>query len=469
MSTRVCDYLQISNNVASIEHVVTQFEHVLAVDLPALTPQQYTQLHSCLLSIYQFLQDKCADDENILNQVREAVANRPCILLDRAFVTANQTAFDFPFNCAPYLYGLPTDFVNRFRPLMSVFGIRPQFSIGDYMSVLGRINSDSAGQSLNEKQLDIAVRVVMQLNSTMKKSGVTAAEVERVYGPILVPNVTGCLCPASSLCYNDCPWLGLTDATLVSFAHPNITYPISACLGVRTKRQEALRHYARGIPFGQKERLTNSLRRLLDSYPFDHEVLKELIQNADDAGATEIHFVADWRQHPDTRVFESSWKPLQGPALCVYNNRPFSDSDLEGIQRFGEGSKANDPAATGQYGVGFSSLYHLTDTPSLLTTRIDGSKMLCVFDPLCLMFPVQPKLSLACAMMTFRRYVLLSLMSFHASLKIVSQLVARCYVFPCALQPWLKFPRFLRLLSNHHEYNLCLMCSSQKSLRFFCL
>ena len=50
------------------------------------------------------------------------------------------------------------------------------------------------------------------------------------------------------------------------------------------------------------------------------------------------------------QVFEECWKPLQGPALCVYNNRPFSRSDLEGIQNLGEGSKGQDPNRTGQYG-----------------------------------------------------------------------------------------------------------------------
>lgn len=36
-----------------------------------------------------------------------------------------------------------------------------------------------------------------------------------------------------------------------------------------------------------------------------------MIQNADDAGATEIHFILDPRHHPDKHVFEDKWKPLQ--------------------------------------------------------------------------------------------------------------------------------------------------------------
>ena len=106
-----------------------------------------------------------------------------------------------------------------------------------------------------------------------------------------------------------------------------------------------------------------------------------MLQNADDAGATEIHFVKDPRQHATERVFDESWKPLQGPALCVYNDSPFSETDLAGIQRLGEGSKAFDPNKTGQYGVGFNCVYHLTDAPSFLTCGPKIGESLCVFDP----------------------------------------------------------------------------------------
>ena len=71
----------------------------------------------------------------------------------------------------------------------------------------------------------------------------------------------------------------------------------------------------------------------------------------------------------------------QGPALLVHNNRPFTQKDLEGIQNLGVGSKRLDPCKTGQYGIGFSSVYHLTDVPSLLTCLEEQGPVLCVFDP----------------------------------------------------------------------------------------
>lgn len=385
LSSQVCDFLQLGNNRPSLEHVMTQLEHALNADLQQLTHRQFEELKRCMHALYSFLQDQCSTDETMITLMQSVLAGRPCILLDRELVLPSMVATEVPYSCAPYLYALPAGLAKKYPLMMNAVGVRSKFNVDDYMAALKQVSAKSNGKPLPQHELDLTVKLITQLNSVMKQSSITAVEVERVHGPIIIPNANGYLCAASSLCYNDCAWL--TDASLVSFAHSDVTYRMSSCLGMRTKREEALRRYSRGIPFGQKERLTNSLRRLLDSYPFDHEILKEMIQNADDAGASHVHFVADMRQHSDRRVFESSWRPLQGPALCIFNDQPFGDADLEGIQRFGEGSKTLDPAATGQYGVGFSSVYHLTDAPQLLTSATDGNKMLCVFDPTCQYVP----------------------------------------------------------------------------------
>ena len=98
-------------------------------------------------------------------------------------------------------------------------------------------------------------------------------------------------------------------------------------------------------------------------------------------------FIKDPRHHPDERVFRESWKPLQGPALCVYNNKPFTNADIQGICQLGEGSKGEDPYKTGQYGVGFNAVYHLTDVPSFISKGDEIGDVLCVFDPHCKYIP----------------------------------------------------------------------------------
>ena len=90
-----------------------------------------------------------------------------------------------------------------------------------------------------------------------------------------------------------------------------------------------------GEEFGQRKELTDCLKGILKSYPCEVGIRKELVQNAHDAEATEIHFIYDPRTHASDRLLSENWKELQGPALCVYNNKPISVEDLEGIQRLG--------------------------------------------------------------------------------------------------------------------------------------
>ena len=87
--------------------------------------------------------------------------------------------------------------------------------------------------------------------------------------------------------------------------------------------------------------------------------------------------------------FDDSWKPLQGPALCVFNDTCFSENDLVGIQNLREGSKSDDPTKTGKFSVGFNSVYHLTDVPSFLSKgpQTPNGGTFCVFDPHCKYVP----------------------------------------------------------------------------------
>ena len=51
---------------------------------------------------------------------------------------------------------------------------------------------------------------------------------------------------------------------------------------------------------------------------------------------------------------------IQGPALYVYNNATFTDADWKGIKSPRVGSKKNDPDKVSKFGMGFSSVYHIT-------------------------------------------------------------------------------------------------------------
>ena len=378
-------FLGLSGKEIRIGHVVTQLENALVVDTKSLTYREFKDLLKACYKIYSFLQDQCSMNEEMRLATQALLSDRKCILVKKEFLAPRQLAFSFASDCSPYLYGVPPDMARKFTPLLIVLGVRQEFSVGDHILVIQQLHKSAESLPLEGKELEVAKQSLTLLGAGMAREELTASEVEQRYGTVYIPNASGVLQPSKDLCFNDCPWLpAVID---VHFTHSDITYKTSVLLGVKTKRQEAIRTHAHGIPFGQKECLTNILKRILNGYAFDHEILKELIQNADDAKATEIHFVTDCRNHSKRCVFTDSWIPLQGPALCVYNNMPFTASDLEGIQRLGEGSKVQDPNKTGQYGIGFSSVYHLTDVPSFLTGGKELEQTLCVFDPHCLYVP----------------------------------------------------------------------------------
>ena len=275
---------------------------------------------------------------------------------------------------------------------MTLLGVREHFEMADYMGAIQELKKHTGDDGLPLLDLQLAITLASRLLHCIELEQCKPDDVQEEHGLIYLPNKQGVLHPVSELCYDDSPLpVGNvgdatkqeTDETRAAggYTHPSLSRTVAMGLGVRTMKREILRRFAQGIPFGQTQDMTTSLRRILGSYPLSHEILKELVQNADDAGATEIHFVSDSRYHSDKAIFAPSWKPLQGPALCVYNNRSFTDEDLAGIQKLGEGTKLLDSSKTGQYGIGFSAMYHLTDTPSILTRPNGDRQLLSVFDP----------------------------------------------------------------------------------------
>ncbi len=122
-----------------------------------------------------------------------------------------------------------------------------------------------------------------------------------------------------------------------------------------------------GNTFGQHEPLTTRLHNLVRSYPKGLGILKEFIQNADDAEANEIVFHIDEQKYDVAGLPDSMQWLHTTPALLVYNNKAFSDTDIEGIQRIGESGKSFSVGKTGRFGLGFNACYNVTDVPCFFT------------------------------------------------------------------------------------------------------
>uniref|UniRef100_A0A671R553 Sacsin/Nov domain-containing protein n=1 Tax=Sinocyclocheilus anshuiensis TaxID=1608454 RepID=A0A671R553_9TELE len=108
---------------------------------------------------------------------------------------------------------------------------------------------------------------------------------------------------------------------------------------------------------------------------------QELIQNADDAGASTVVFIHDERHYGTHSLWTEELGKYQGPALYAFNDAAFTEEDWEGIQRAGRSIKQDDPTKVGRFGIGFNSVYHITDLPCVFS-----SEHLAIFDPQKMMF-----------------------------------------------------------------------------------
>jgi hypothetical protein len=92
----------------------------------------------------------------------------------------------------------------------------------------------------------------------------------------------------------------------------------------------------------------------VEKYADPTHFIFELLQNAEDTGATRASF----RLHDSAIIFE-------------HNGRPFDRSDIEGITGIGNTTKLEEANKIGCFGIGFKSVYVVTERPEVHST-IEG-------------------------------------------------------------------------------------------------
>ncbi|CAG8638947.1 3619_t:CDS:10 [Rhizophagus irregularis] len=134
---------------------------------------------------------------------------------------------------------------------------------------------------------------------------------------------------------------------------------------------------AKGREFKPREPYTHRLRKILEDYPDGSQVLREILQNSDDAKSTEQIFILDHNTYPKDNLFEPDLDNYnrtdlkldryQGPALLAKNNTIFEERDFQSLLKLADSEKRDQYDKIGVMGVGFNSIYHITDSPSFIT------------------------------------------------------------------------------------------------------
>lgn len=115
---------------------------------------------------------------------------------------------------------------------------------------------------------------------------------------------------------------------------------MSVIQAIATKRQKLLD----GLDANEGD---INLRIFEDFYPDEAHFIYELLQNAEDAGASEVSFELS----PHSCVFEHN------------GTRHFNEQDIRGITGIFNSSKKDNPDKIGKFGVGFKSVFVYTDSP----------------------------------------------------------------------------------------------------------
>ena len=323
--------------------------------------------------------ENCLQRDTSLCSFVEPLTNVACVFIDNQFVLPRVCAFSsqLGLQCFPTMVTIPVIMASNFKKLLQSVGVRDQFDVEDYIFMLHNIRTKAGDFAVSQDTLTQISFIANELFLHIKEP-----EQFPENSVICLPDSDGFLHPASELCYSESASADLIAKHHLRTCHPIISQTVAVGLRVKTAEKQILGHHVIGMPFGQREELVTRLKRILTGYPFDSGILYELLQNADDAGATKVHFILDERQLSTERVFDEGWKHIVYPALCVYNDKPFTERDITGIQSLGKGSKAEDPLKTGKFGVGFNCVYHITDVPTFLTS-VNSKRVLCVLDPTC--------------------------------------------------------------------------------------
>ena len=285
----------------------------------------------------------------------------PCIWTGKQLVRCEKVAIDWKSNTGPCLFKVPDSFKGN---LWKELQIKPKFTCIDFIMALKEISEEHGTEKVSDSYKQVLTDIISEL---------VDVDIPEEHSEIMHA--------APSLAFNDAQWLP-PDKELNYVNQKLVTRDLAQKLGVRMVRSKVLDTHRSSLPFkgkkfGAREDLTTRIQGILKDYPFDVTILKELLQNADDAKATKMYVILDQRTHKGECLLSEHWQDVQGPALLVWNDSVFSESDIEGIQKIGIGNKS-DADTIGQYGIGFNSVYHLTDCPSFITA---GN--LCIFDPHC--------------------------------------------------------------------------------------
>ena len=183
------------------------------------------------------------------------------------------------------------------------------------------------------------------------------------------------LLPVSSVFFHDMKWQSQTEGCPEDMEeiHEDIAESAYVRFGVRNLSEILAAECGCGEGdwleiTGQHEPLTRRLKNILKDYPWQ-ALVKEMLQNAEDAGASTFKVLIDRRPRGDQSLLTPQMAGLQGPCLWFFNDAVFEEKDFRALVSLGQGSKSGEAGKIGRHGLGFNAIFNVTDVPSVLSRQ----------------------------------------------------------------------------------------------------
>ena len=368
-SSEICSLLNTTATVPS--HAVAHLQHVIKHS-PEIEAETIGEM---VYYIYRYLNKYLSELDDDLSSL-----NWIWIESQHTFVNSDVVAIErsssFYQDVDPYLYILPNE-LQRFSKLFTHFGVEQYFTTSQILSVLKRIKDKKATDRH-------AWSIVMSILNWLTDHGQKPADVspEDLYVPVESQSGKLELMKARDVIYTDIDFLQnyLTSDSEDSytFVHHHIHPGMARNLGVTPLSVHLDISEDAFEDSGQHEPLAMRIKNILKDYKDGLTIVKELLQNADDAEATEVNICYDARTHkihPKSLLY-TGMAECHGPALIVHNDAVFTEDDFKNITKLAGATKMDQPLKIGKFGVGFCSVYHITDVPSFVSCEF-----LYIFDP----------------------------------------------------------------------------------------
>lgn len=205
------------------------------------------------------------------------------------FVTPDVLAFDSPVKFSPYIYVVPSE-LSIFQDLLLALGVRHNFDVTDYISVLKRLQNDVKGGTLSSDQLNF-VQCVLETIADNYTQGFGLESPSKV----LIPDSTGVLMSATDVVYNDAPWMETNSLVGKRFVHSSISFDLANRLGIQSLRSLSLvsKELTKDFPCMDYSKILE----LLESHGNYEFLLFDLLELADCCKAKKLHLIFDKREH----------------------------------------------------------------------------------------------------------------------------------------------------------------------------